>query len=125
SGSEVPQTHLDVAGEGMPEIMEPEAGDPTLPDRRLPSLFDAHVACLGLMVPEHIIRAQVPRKMPEDFQERVIDRDAPILASLGLGEMDEPLLQVYPIPGEPEDLSPPHSRVKRTGHDGQQMTRAD
>ena len=66
-GSQVAKAHLDVACEGVPKVMESEAGDLRLLERSGPRPLDAHVTGLGLVVPEHIVRPQVPRKMAESL----------------------------------------------------------
>ena len=63
-----------MAGEGVPKVMKPKAGDLGLLERRPPRLLDADEAGLCLVIPEDVVCPQVPGEVTQGYKERVIDR---------------------------------------------------
>jgi hypothetical protein len=59
--------------------------------------------------------------MSESFKERVVDGDGSVLPCLGAGDLDDPLLHVYAIPGKPQDFPPAHPCMERTDHYREQV----
>ncbi|MDO8475037.1 MAG: hypothetical protein Q7W02_02380 [Candidatus Rokubacteria bacterium] len=116
---QVARRHHEVAGEGMPEVVEPERLDFGLPQRPLKGRADTPplaAVCLA----EHGALDLGPCQPGQHLVNGLVHGDLAPAPALGLLEAEHPAGEVHPLPREAQNLAFPHPRIDGHGNGGQQ-----